>query len=324
MIGVTLFFVLSGFLITRILLASRDKAEQTGTSRLHVFRQFFLRRALRIFPIYYITLAVLCLSPLTPAVFKSQVGYHFGYLSNVLFFRQGREDFAAHLWTLSVEEQFYLLWPFVILFVPRRSLSTAIGGFLALGAFFRLFGGTDWGWAVLTPSCFDSFALGAALALARVGSPHASRPFMTALRLLAVASAALCIVSAAAPWPIWRGGDRTLLGVLSAWVIAEACRGIPGVVGRLLRHPVLLYLGKISYGLYLFHEFLRHSYENLHRLCLAADIRVPVIGMLLVPHGGNGAMFPFYFVIVVGLASGSWFVIEKPINQLRQRLEYTR
>jgi peptidoglycan/LPS O-acetylase OafA/YrhL len=92
----------------------------------------------------------------------------------------------------------------------------------------------------------------------------------------------------------------------------------------MLRDPVLLYLGKISYGLYLFQEFLRQWYESLHRMCLAANIRMPVIGILLVPHAGNGAMFPFYVLIVVGLASWSWFLIERPINQLRQRLAYTR
>jgi peptidoglycan/LPS O-acetylase OafA/YrhL len=166
--------------------------------------------------------------------------------------------------------------------------------------------------------------MGGFLALAKVGSPEPSRQRATVLRIVGLAAAALGAAAVATQVPLWRGSERTLLAVMSAWVIAEACSGLPGAAGRVLSSRPLLYLGKISYGVYLFHEFVRQGYEALHRLCVASDVRVPGIGVLLVPHTANGAMFPLYFVLVVGLASFSWFLVEKPINELRQKLAYTR
>src|SRR5690242_10016238 len=118
-IGVQLFFVLSGFLITGILLDARDAP--------HYYRSFFVRRVLRIFPLYYATLIVLfVLLPafdLLPASFKRdpmvELSY-WAYFSNWYGpFHPGRgPEAAGHFWSLAVEEQFYLLWPLVI---HRRS-----------------------------------------------------------------------------------------------------------------------------------------------------------------------------------------------------------
>ena len=118
-IGVQLFFVLSGFLITGILLDARDAP--------NYYRSFFLRRVLRIFPLYYATLLVLyVLLPalgLLPASFKRDPIVelsHWAYFSNSYgpFHQGGGPEAAGHFWSLAVEEQFYLLWPFVI---HRRS-----------------------------------------------------------------------------------------------------------------------------------------------------------------------------------------------------------
>src|SRR5436309_1918792 len=112
--GVILFFILSGFLITGILLDAREWARAAGVPRPPVLRRFYGRRFLRIFPLYYASLAVLYAAGV-PDV-KGYAGWHLAYLSNVLFCRLGAWPAAtAHLWSLAVEEQFYLAWPLAIL-----------------------------------------------------------------------------------------------------------------------------------------------------------------------------------------------------------------
>jgi peptidoglycan/LPS O-acetylase OafA/YrhL len=112
-LGVDLFFVLSGFLITGILLDTKDGPDY--------FRNFYARRFLRIFPLYYATLAATFL--LIPAVRLDAVWY-WTYLINYRFADVGwpRVAYLGHFWTLAVEEQFYLVWPALVFFVPRRVL----------------------------------------------------------------------------------------------------------------------------------------------------------------------------------------------------------
>src|SRR5262249_38047027 len=114
-LGVNTFFVLSGFLITGILLRARDRLEsKPGSSPAHMFRSFYVRRTLRIFPIYYLLLTVLWLLG-DPELHHRPIPY-ISYTSNFLFFFG--EYFPArlaHLWSLAVEEQFYLIWPWLML-----------------------------------------------------------------------------------------------------------------------------------------------------------------------------------------------------------------
>ncbi len=120
-LGVNIFFVLSGFLITGILLKSKKQVETHGLARKTVFRNFYIRRTLRIFPIYYLLLIVLWYLK-DPSIQKDGV-YYFTYTSNFLFYSEqffpGR---LAHLWPLAVEEQFYIIWPFLIIFTLRKYL----------------------------------------------------------------------------------------------------------------------------------------------------------------------------------------------------------
>jgi len=116
--GVNIFFVLSGFLITNILLRSRNEFELHGKSRLKILSRFFVHRVFRIFPLYYlvIILALLFRIPSASANSASLLTYTINYA----FIGAGKfiEPFS-HFWTLAVEFQFYLLWPFVVLLVPR-------------------------------------------------------------------------------------------------------------------------------------------------------------------------------------------------------------
>ncbi len=129
--GVQLFFVLSGFLITRILLETRRSPEY--------FRSFYSRRALRIFPLYYATLIFLfLLLPAlgqTPSVLAEDMPFSrqvwlWAYLSNWTGPRGlgGGSPPVFHFWSLAVEEQFYLLWPLVVLFCTPKRLMQVCGG----------------------------------------------------------------------------------------------------------------------------------------------------------------------------------------------------
>jgi peptidoglycan/LPS O-acetylase OafA/YrhL len=116
--GVQLFFVLSGFLITGILLDSRNEVE-AGASRFWMLRQFYTRRFLRIFPLYYAVVLVGWLIKLPG--FTETLGWNLSYLTNFYILQKGAWiEVASHLWTLSVEEQFYLVWPWVVLFLPNK------------------------------------------------------------------------------------------------------------------------------------------------------------------------------------------------------------
>ena len=126
-IGVSLFFVLSGFLITRILLAGRERVDAGHTTTPRLLGAFYVRRTLRIFPLYYATLLVLTL--LDTGLVRDRIAWHATYTSNWLFSSAAAWSAGGserHFWTLAVEEQFYLLWPWLMLLVPARLLPGAL------------------------------------------------------------------------------------------------------------------------------------------------------------------------------------------------------
>ena len=125
LMGVDIFFALSGFLITRILLVYKfnQDAGYDKHSKWHILGRFIYRRALRIFPVYFLLLFVLYhISYFLPNTLKADWGWYVSYLQNFLFYI--RQSWAigkvSPFWTLAVEEQFYMFWPLLILFVPTR------------------------------------------------------------------------------------------------------------------------------------------------------------------------------------------------------------
>src|SRR6185436_12066842 len=127
--GVGLFFTLSGFLITGILLQSFDTAQ----NKAQAWRDFYARRLLRLVPPYYAVIAGLLLLGIAPVT--QSWPWDLAYLTNVNIARGGPETV---FWSLAVEEQFYLFWPFVIAFVPRRFLVQAILALILVSLVFKL------------------------------------------------------------------------------------------------------------------------------------------------------------------------------------------
>ena len=152
-LGVQLFFVLSGFLITGILVRGQPTAEFIGG--------FYLRRGLRLFPLYFLVVAII-------AVFSQELRdawpYYTFYGVNFWVAQNMRWGVATHFWTLGVEEQFYLLWPLVVLFTPRRLLVYLCVSLIPIALAFcvamQVLAQNSFG-VVLLPGSVDSLACGA-------------------------------------------------------------------------------------------------------------------------------------------------------------------
>jgi peptidoglycan/LPS O-acetylase OafA/YrhL len=311
--SVRLFFVLSGFLITGILLKARQKSYDVNRS--YTLRAFYARRFLRIFPIYYLSLAALCFLG-QPDIRATSV-WHFLYLSNVLSAIPTVDipSVWGHLWSLSVEEQFYLLWPTIVLFVPRVWLPIVFLSAIATGPLFRMLAGTNMGFrsaVYLTPGCLDSLGLGAFL------SWLASQPRMDAVRkqfcrwALLVGLILVAATTADAHWNVsWKFWLLTRdLGpaLVFCWLVNGAAMGFSGWMGRLLECRPLMFLGTISYGMYLYHNFIPW-------FCEYASIGLPM-------HGGM--RFLYLAPLTTVAAAVSWYLIEKPLNNLKDRFPYVR
>lgn len=258
--GVDVFFVLSGFLITRILLAT--------AGRRGYFRSFYVRRFLRIFPLYYAVLGVIALLPLVapallrqPDVFAAARLPEWTYLTNIAIAwpRWGRIPAAtAQFWSLAVEEQFYVVWPIIVLLARRRLGTVAVAvcfGAWALRIVLPLAGVGPHAIYVLTFTRADGLALGALVAVLAQGQlARCVRPAAMAGAISLVGLLTIWIVSGADQfgYPMQALGFACVtIGSASAIVLLlthETHR-----ISRFLATPLLGYIGRRSYALYVLH-----------------------------------------------------------------------
>ena len=319
-LGVRLFFVLSGFLITRILLESRAAAEASATSQFHALRQFYARRFLRIFPIYYLIVFAAIAIDLPPA---REVGpWLLTYTSNFYeaFSQESTRSFG-HFWTLAVEEQFYMAWPWLMLFAPRRWLWAITLAAVALAplyrdlVFFRHVGMS--GWDQLPFASLDTLGVGALLAM-MFHHPAASpgELFHTTRRMLLPLGLGAYLALHA--FAFATGGTRALYAfqemayaMICCWLIIGAERGFSGIGGRMLDLRPIVYLGRISYGIYAYHMFVPWMLQKGMRW----------FGGGAIPERGP-AKFVLATAVTVLLAMASWHFFEGPINRLKRYFPY--
>jgi peptidoglycan/LPS O-acetylase OafA/YrhL len=263
-IGVQLFFVLSGFLITGILLDTRGAP--------NYLQAFFARRFLRIFPLYYGTLAVAFLILPALGVLPAPLAHDrphqvwlWTYLSNWVLAHDARSETFPHFWSLAVEEQFYLVWPFVLRALDaRRCLALCVA--LALAALAARVGLLAAGVSrdALYTFLFtrmDALALGGAAAAA-LRVPAASRWLVARRRALPAASLAVLVVGALSTdvyaLPTFAGSTigYLLLSVAFALAVLGAATAelTPPSRSLILRAAPLRTLGKYSYAIYVFHK----------------------------------------------------------------------
>jgi peptidoglycan/LPS O-acetylase OafA/YrhL len=282
--GVDLFFVLSGFLITGLLYDTKGSP--------HYYRTFYVRRMLRIFPLYFLFLFyVLHVAPWvwpdTPLAEMARSAmadrgevWYWLYLQNVPFALDGTlgHPNLAVTWSLAIEEQFYLVWPLVIAAGSRRALMWTTGALViaALGVRLALVaGGAHWIAAYVLPFArMDALAAGAFVALAARGGAGAASWLQTAARVVVPAAAAALLAiwyvedpldndDQTEPLMLTAGCTALAVGFAAVVTIAAGAATETGVA-RVLSIAPLRALGRYSYALYLFHVPIRRWVRDEH------------------------------------------------------------
>ena len=315
-IGRALFFVLSGYLVSGIIWKYGAYVGAPGPWGQQL-RTFFIRRVLRIIPPYYLALAGCYLLPL------ETVQQHLGWFllpgANLLFYRmQGWGDGCGHYWTQAVDEQFYLLWPLVLGLLGRRPVLLL----MAVGAWgFRAFWTARFGpgmMHLLLFSSLDLFALGTLLRLGQ-GQPWLARWRSGWLVLLAWGVwAAGVLLYDTGPWAVaWNTSFGSFLAV-AAFLSINWLLESPTMARRLgLLHPATQWVGRRSYGFYLYHLPLFVFWQRLvyH----------------FVPSASGRAVFmgPGPTLLVLGpilciMAAISWHFIEEPLDRMKNRFQYKK
>jgi peptidoglycan/LPS O-acetylase OafA/YrhL len=310
-IGVRVFFALSGFLITGILL--RERGVQAS---LHPAGHFYARRFLRILPLYFLVLGIAV--AFDAGGIRDRWHWHVACLTNVYYAVHGQMvGPEASFWSLSVEEQFYLCWPWFMLLLPWRKLPYFIGAVILAGPIYRLIGVLA-GWNVVAVTTFtfsslDSLGLGALLALA--SDKMWTNP---ALRTKLV-NAGFVLASILVPlvWVLsmtnrFPRASEVLFdaagGTLGLWLVGRASIGFAGWFGQLLQHPIMRWIGVRSYGLYVIHGFMPG---------VASWILLKF--MLRSSHAMEHLLaIPMTFL----LAAISWTFYERPISRLKRLFPY--
>lgn len=321
--GVDLFFVLSGFLITGILIDSRGKPGY--------LRSFFARRSLRIFPLYFLALAVTFVavpqlaqywSPAQPVALKvSELSrdqfWYWTYLQNWHFAYEGhwpQVNYLGHFWSLAVEEQFYLVWPFVVGYLATRSLAkvcwACIGLALALRVGLSISGAPAIALYVPTVTRMDSLCLGALFAMglrSPVWYPRLVRWAWPMMSLLAVV-----IVGIDAVWPLLKTEQvgsqtigHTLLGLMfGCFVFSAAAVSPQHGFARVLSLRCLTLPGQFSYAMYVIHRPIYKLVLKLNSSVLPESVQ-PL------------AIFAATLLATLAVSALSWRFFEKPFLSLK-------
>jgi peptidoglycan/LPS O-acetylase OafA/YrhL len=284
---------------------------------------FLVRRTLRIFPAYYFYLFILLALPTGGHDVRTHAGTYFFYLSNYRTFASQTWDvLTSHLWTLAVEEQFYIAWIWVILLIPDRFLPRVFYLIIAGSVAFRvLFYLSHPGsrtevvpLVILTPSCMDSFALGGLLAYQQYYRKTNAR-LLTGIFLAWLPVWIVLLVTRQRL--VLLGVDRVFVSIGTMALINGATRGrgYTNRFGAFLQHRWVTYLGKISYGIYLYHLLLPYVFWKLYNAHIAYG---PLTIILVNPV----VSFLLYFGLTVAFATGSWYLMEQPLSRLKRYFSY--
>lgn len=315
-IGVNLFFVLSGFLITGILLDTASNADY--------YRTFYIRRALRILPLYYAVLVLLAVLTRTGWVNRQAswafLGLSFVYLSNVTGLFGVPMQYGV-LWSLAVEEHFYLLWPAAVRSLSRHRVAVA-GAIICilcpcLRAFYSIRGydtGTGYTWLVA-----DGLATGAVLAALARG-PWGTRVRMWRLTKILFA-ASLAMFGAGYPFGIFRASRflgvtlrETALDLFFAGMVALSLLAGTSRWKAVVNRPVLQFFGEISYGVYLIHMLIFDLEDYLMDRVFPSRPAVGHFGRMVL-------LFSVAAVFTVAVAYLSRWYFEEPFLRMKGHFE---
>ena len=313
--GVDIFFVLSGYLITRILLDARiDKPDK----RIGTIKTFYFRRVLRIFPIYF--LYVLSIAYVLQDIYvKNHIAYFVTYTSNVLYINGDVPwQTLPHTWSLAVEEQFYIIWPWIIIYTPQRYLQRVILFFISLGIISSLVLYTFYGYyfTFLLPACFVAFGLGAWYAHLTVYQlPVKWLP--VALKIAVPVCVIILIVNQVFYRIVLIRLSDAIIGIGTIYFLEK--QQYKQGLKNLFENKLLVRLGKISYGVYLYHFTLPFYYSKL------LDY---LMGKQLFSAGAFHALsyiplkYAINLVLVISLSTISFRFIETPFLNLKKYFSY--
>lgn len=313
-IGVDIFFVISGFLITGILLHEREKARLASESQAAVLKNFVIRRALRIFPIYYLSLFLFwILQDFESYHIRENFVYYATYTSNILFFKANAWDgYLAPLWSLAVEEQFYLVWPILMIWTPSKHVLKVIVLSIAIGVVFPYFFHNEMV-KVLTPSCMNALGGGALLAWLKFNKPELLQKASKVVVMLALVSAGALFFTFFVN-DILEAQVRTMISMISVASIMY-CIGIlqpRKLLEFVLNHPALIFVGQISYGIYLYHNLVSVVWKNI------VVVHLGIIPASIGVSAANAVFLTIKFVLLLGVAWLSYNLIEKRFLNLKK------
>jgi peptidoglycan/LPS O-acetylase OafA/YrhL len=321
-LAVDLFFALSGFLITRQLI------HEWHCGRVSL-RRFYTRRAFRLFPALILLIAGLAayahheLSPAVTGEIDRTAAYSLAYVMNIAWASGWvTASSLSHLWTLSVEEQFYVLWPALLMLAlasrrPRSSavvLATVLATASVAWRAYRMATHPDLRAYIIIDTRADGLLFGClgAMMLAWMPAPIAGRRGQLLMRAAFVAAASYLgwrvVVPSPATYLPW---GLTWFGLACATFVVGAVAAPMRIVDRLLQIPVLAWTGRRSYGLYLWHLplFL---------------LPLPYLGDAAHPSWANPATFAARIVLAFLAAGLSFALVEQPVLALRKRVGRSR
>lgn len=319
-LGVHFFFVLSGFLITEILLIEINDRERP----IDIIKNFFAKRSLRIFPIYYLTIITLTVFNIGNSleVLPWTLTYTFNIGENWF---GANENMFMHLWSLCVEEQFYLIWPFLLLVTVKTKYFHVIVGAIVLSIFFNLiiyFLDYDNANKVIHSnliSTMDALAVGALLAYFKC---YKKLIWLQISKIPTYVILILLIVF----WGIsFFSNDlissvflRLLSALIGALIIVNAVTQKSNVISSVLGTKPIKFIGRISYGVYLYHwiistllfDFFNQLWERLDFYMLGS--------LSIIEYHKYLGSFSFFLVVTLIVATISFYMIEKPILKLKR------
>lgn len=296
--GVNLFFVLSGFLITSILLESREKP--------HYFRNFYMRRVLRIWPVYVLVLVVVYLEapwfiglPVLTAIRTAPWLAYIFFIQNLLHIQL--PNALVQTWSLAIEEQYYFVWAPLVRFLRKPWMLAAV--LIAAFSSSPLFDHKPWITPTHTLIHLDGIAIGSLLAIGLYAAPLSRRAWL-AIGVAAFAGGFTAAATIA-------GGTRFLddalaVGFAGTVLAAIASTGVRNPLNATLRRGPLAFYGRISYGLYMIH--------------IAVFIFFGWFDLRMDPYGtvGNLAVVGFRLMASTVAATLLWYGFESQILKLKR------
>lgn len=314
-IGVNIFFVLSGFLISKILFENRKSAEVSGTNRLFVFKNFYVRRAFRIFPVYYLVILLIIVfhNFFQAGITRGELLHSLIYTSNFYVYKiQDWPVVTGHFWSLAVEEQFYLLWPLIILFVGKKYILHAVVAFIATGMFSETFAVNEYDYTP-TYTCLGAFGFGGLLAFILVYNPALLGKACRLLNIVAILSLVFLVWQMKFTPHIFL--QRSAVSLITLWMLSHIVyKGPANYFSFILNSKPLLFLGKMSYGIYLYH----------YPMFALKGFTSPWLHLPISSQANLYITLAINFCLLLTVAWASWTFVEKPILSLKKYFPYER